>query len=198
MNTVVDDYNEIRPWLDKEMGQFGLIGGPVLNIGMGLDGFWMDLKMAFRSQTKKATGTPPSGMKGHREFKLMQNAFSWNVGFITGDRDGGIGFGLRSEFGGQKFKTRVYNDGAEKGDWSEIFDDLMLNMGPMVKVVMIPSDGPTLTFASYYVFGLFENNMTEIAAMMNNNLDPYGDYPRYENPNGIIGFNITIGGALEL
>jgi len=198
MNTIVDEYNEIRPSLDKDMGQFGLVSGPVLNLGMGLDGFWIDMEMAFRSQVKRATGTPPDGMKGSREFKLMQNAFSWNMGFIGGNEDGGFGIGLRSEFGGQKVKTRVYNDGVKKGDWTEIFDDLMLNMGPMVKVVLMPSDGPSFTFASYYAFGLFKNNMTEGAAYINRNLDRYGDYPRYINSNGILGFNVTIGGAFEL
>ena len=74
MNTVVDDYNEIRPWLDKEMGQFGLIGGPVLNIGMGLDGSGNGLSISDQesngNSTQRDEGTPR--IQAHAKCLLLE------------------------------------------------------------------------------------------------------------------------------
>jgi len=148
LNAIMDEYNEIRPWLDKDMGQFGFVDGMILNAGVGYEGFWLDMEMAFRSQTRKAQGTPPGGMNGTRQFKLTQNAFAFNLGGMGGNEDGGVGIGLRTEFGGQTVRTRVYNDGVEKGDWNKAYDDLMLNMGPMLKLVLLSDDGMSFTFAT--------------------------------------------------
>lgn len=199
LNTITDEYNEIRPWLDSKMGNFSLVDGFIMNVGASYQGIWMDMEMSFRTKKKDAYGTPPgTDVLGTRQLKLQQNAFAWTMGGMAAENGGGVGIGLRTEFGGQKIKTRVYNEGQDKGEWDKAYDNLMINLGPSLKVLLISDGGASLAFTTYYTWGLFKNNMTKFASYLNSNADPYSEQDKYGNNNRVFGFNVTFGGGFGL
>jgi len=57
INVVVNNYNETRPWLDKQMHSFGYLDGITVAAGGGIDHFWGDFEYGARSQKRSASGT---------------------------------------------------------------------------------------------------------------------------------------------
>ena len=57
INEVVNNFNETRPWLDKEMKPFSYLDGVVITFGGVIDHVWAETEYGFRSQKNSASGT---------------------------------------------------------------------------------------------------------------------------------------------
>jgi len=194
LNQFVDNYNTSRTWLDKEMKDFGYLDGFTINFGAGIGAFWVDMEYNILAQKRIASGISPLNGQAYRQLKLRNNNFAFTTGVMAAESEGGVAFGLRTEFGGQKTLTRVFADKSDKGDWDKSDSELTLNAGPMMKIFIAPDAGAYFAISLYYTwgFGLFNTNHTYLDRQINN-VNHIDDSPDFENKLHSFGFSISAG-----
>lgn len=195
LNQVVDNYNDTRLWLDKDLKHFGNLDGYRLSFGAFFGGaLWTDFEFSFRNQKRKAFGTDSFGNFGTRELKLRNNLFAWTFG-VGGIEDKFLyTFGARMDVGNYLLKTRVYYDGEPKGDWSIVDDKhLVGRVGPSLMIGYFPDESIMLNIQMYYQVGIFKTNMTYTDEELNNSFYDYTSPDIFDMKNHVFGISLLIG-----
>jgi hypothetical protein len=192
LNQFVKNYNDTRPWLDKDLKKFSYVDGFAVSFGAGLGTMWVDMQYGFRGQKRSANGTGTSGVHAIRDVKLKQAVFAFSSGVILVEDKGGVSFGVRGEFGKQKVLTRVYESSSEKPEWDKYDLGLIANLGPVMKIFIAPDAGAVGSLSIYYTFGIIKTNAYEVEEAINNSTPDYKD-KKFQNDNGVFGFCLSFG-----
>lgn len=180
-NAFIEDYNALRPWLDKEMEELKSVNGFGISGGLGANSVWLGFDWFGRKNMTYATGLEPSTSTNvERELLIRNNVTNINVGVATGDQAMGITFGLQSSIVTQKVKTRVYAVGDDKGEWEEPADNyLNVSLGPAMNLlVMVSKEAPiAINLHVAYTWGVFATNWGKLDEEINGTNYNYEDYP---------------------
>lgn len=196
INNIVDNYNTSRPWLDKEMKKFGYLDGFTMSTGVIASHLWMDLGASFMGKKHSAEGVnPANNTLVTRDLKIKANHVDFDFGVSAGGNAFGIGFGLKTDIGRLKFKSRVYADSGDKGKLESIVDDqFLLRLGPVLKLFFIDNESRLSVSAGvYYAYSLLRYNYTRMDEILNNNYYSYVDQPEFDLRPNAFGFTITAG-----
>ncbi len=193
LNQVVENYNTSRQWLEQEMKNFGYLDGYTIGITSGARVFWFDMEYSTRGQKRKASGVDLTGNLGTRSLKLKNNTFAFTLSGVATNSNGGIGFGLRTELGANKLKTKVEYANESDAKWNVVQKDLAIKMGPAMRVVNRIGDSLEMSFSIYYVFGLSTTNFTEADIAINNTFYNSTTPEQFDVNNHTFGFALTLG-----
>lgn len=194
INKIVTNFNETRPWLEKEMRSFGYLDGVTISLGAASNHSWTDMEYGFRSQKNSARGTDVSGDFNTQELKVRNGSFILNLGYITTECRFPFAAGLRMDLGGMVVKTRVYGESNPKEKMERIgFKDITLKIGPVVKIFAVHTDQGTLISGSvFYARSLYPQQVTFMDVELNNS-DFHTDDPQFRFQPHTFGFNINVG-----
>lgn len=195
INAVVDNYNDSRKWLDDEMGHFGYLDGFAMSIGGGFAHFWFDTGFDIRGQKQSASGTDLYGNYNTRELKVKNGCMLMNFGIIDAIGKNALGFGLRTEIGTLKTKTRVFGESFNKDKFEDIgYSNIGMKLGPMVKFfTFIADNGTELSLGAYYTWSMFKYNYTNIDEILNNTDYNSIDQPKFDVRPNAFGIHISVG-----
>lgn len=192
LNQVVDNYNETRSWLDQEMKDFGLLDGYAVGFTAGGYSAWIDLEFSGRGQKRKAFGTDLFGNFGTRSLKLKNNTMALTIFGVATDETFAAGFGLRTEFGNNKLKTKIEYEGNDP-EWEVVQRDLTVKVGPSIRLINFVSSALDISLTGYFVFGLLKTNHTEADIKLNNTFYNYEKQDKFESNNNTFGIQISVG-----
>ena len=195
INEVVDNYNDLRPWLDKEMGNFNYLDGFSLSVGGAMANVWFDSGFDWRSQKQSAEGTDLYGFYNTRQLKVKNGSFLLNFGYLDGKGDNVFGLGLRTEIGTIQTQTRLFGESYEKDKFEDIgYSHIGARSGPMIKLISrVVKGGPIVTASLYYTWSFLDYNYTRLDEELNGTFYNYEDSPRFDMRPHSFGFQLSFG-----
>lgn len=194
INEVVKNFNETRPWLEKEMRSFGYLDGVTISLGLAHEQAWTDIEYGFRSQKNSAWGTDLSGDFNTQELKVRNGSFTLNLGYLATECRFPFAAGLRMDLGGMIVKTRVYGESNPKEKMEQIgFKDVTLKIGPVAKIFAVLTDRGTIVSGSvFYVWSVYPQKVTYMDVELNNS-NFFTDVLQFRFQPHTFGFNINVG-----
>jgi hypothetical protein len=186
VNIVVNDYNELRDFLDDGMDEFRMLDGPTIQLGFAGNGVFTAFEMSWSNQKRRAEGVDITELLQRREIRVSHNHFSIFTGFGAFQEEGGIGIGLKTSFGNLKIKTRVYPAAGDKADWETVSKELVMNSGPCLKIIF--GDEAYFSLDVYYTFGFFDPSANDLNLKLQGK--NYEDIEALNNSMNTFGFTL--------
>ena len=190
LNNVIQDYNEARPWLDKQSQEFGNLSGLSLQFG-AVEGVWLDWTANFRRQKRTSYGIEPNKGKMTRDLKVRNVNTALTVGGAFPTGDAALAIGLRGELSTFRMMSRVYGENETKGIYAGVgSNNFLVGIGPTFK--LFAGEEGMFIVSVYYAHTLPKLNWADLG----NNLNPTTtstNKERYDTKNHAFGFTIAIG-----
>ena len=199
INSVVDNYNDTRPWLQSELGYFNYLDGINMTFGLGFSNFVMEFGYDFRSQKQSVSGTDLYGLYNTRQIKVKNGVGRFATGLMINDDYDAYIIGARMEIGNVKVKTRVFGDSGDK----DRFDDIGTRysaprLGPSFKYMRQLNDNGLFFSAEFYylwAFSATDQNVYEVDEDLNNT-EYVGEYPeKFSLKPNVFGIHLALGMA---
>lgn len=195
INAVINNYNETRPWLEEEMKEFHYLDGFSLSFGLGAKPIFVETGYNFRSQKRSVSGTDLYGNEDTRQIKVKNGAFNISFGLagIFGSRmENLLAFGVRTDIGALKVKTRVFGDSGPKEKMEDIgYTNVTAQSGPMLRYSR-DIGGVAMSFAVYYTWSLLKYNYRRLDEQLNYT-EYWEDPPQFNLRPNCFGFMIQAG-----
>lgn len=188
LNQVVDDYNNTRDFLDKEMNQFRNLDGPIIGLGMGSENWLFTMEFGWARLKRSAEGVDISGLLQQRQVRVSHNVFSMSNYFGIFEEQGGVGLGLRMAVGRYKTKTRVFPKSESAPDWEKIDKQLTANAGPAIRIII--GDGVYSSIDIYYTWSLIATSENNLNGALTG--PDHFDIDALDNPMALFGFSWQI------
>lgn len=119
LNFVVNEYNEVRPYLERPMPEIHLLRGPDVSLGLQFGSFLGEFRFSYLHATQWAFA-PSTGAANQRELKIRANTIGYGISYRLTNKIP-VFLGAMLDVGPIKVFTRVGVDEAVKDlDWTEV------------------------------------------------------------------------------
>lgn len=193
LNRVVQEYNESRPWLDKECEEFGNLSGVRMEFGV-IDKIYLDWGLNIRRQKNTSYGDHPIQGELTRNLKVRNINTNLTLGGMIPVEGGGLGIGLRGEISTIRMMERVYDGEGFKGIYQGRGNNFVAGWGPSLKLVL--GEDHFMMFEVYYARTVPKANWFEVGNLLNPNTTS-SEESDYDTSNNAIGVSVSFGGFFE-
>lgn len=171
LDFVIDQYNDTRTYLDREMRDLANPSGVTIQYGVFTGRLLVEIGYTAQKRKTYAQGIDPSGQEVRRDLRLRQNAFEAGLGYrVFGGEWGGITPGVKASAGTFSVSTRVAPVDELK---EEKYESLVREFNPTAMAYLqimlgsIHSSNLKLMFTPYYQWGFKQVDMAPVHLAIN-------------------------------